>query len=420
MIQTFWNKHPILSQIIQVVREGQWITHVFEWLFMMVSRLTGYAMTLAIGYLIYYAIEFKHSLDAVIAHPGFADNLASYSNVIINVGPELVFPGVVVLCIRSLTARRWLDGTLYLVTTILFVTLTMVLLNAFMDNQITAGFLAAMLFWRAFASLWYTVVAAYCGGHGGLDLRGLLRELDTLREQLDSGQQRVSTLEQHLSTAQQQASSVQHEVSTLRTHLDSSQQRVSSLEQELDTEHAETAGLRRDLEVARDEVESLRTRLEAKQREVDAMQADQEAVVSLRRELQAARLHADDLQAHLDTKQQELSTVQAAPTGEQATVSSLRREVSSGQQQRASSLVGVQASSGQQQVDTTRKSRDWTQPVHVSPVGVNEHLPNRSGRRCWTSRAFLGGPLRPGWRVHPPPPIAGKPFLKRVDNYQMS
>src|SRR5579859_7264113 len=235
-MQAYWEQHPILYQIFQITREGQWITHVFEWIFMMVSRLTGYLMTIAIGYLIYYAIEFKHSLDAVSAHPELPDSLASLSNVVINVGPELVFPGVVVLCIRSFTVRRWLDGALYLITTIWFVTLTMVLLNAFMTDGINKDFLAAMLFWRAGAALSYTVVVAYCSGHGGLDFQSLLKELDTLRAHLDTGQQTVSSLQEHLSSVklevsslQQQVDTGQFEVSTLKHHLDSERQRVSSL-----------------------------------------------------------------------------------------------------------------------------------------------------------------------------------------------
>jgi peptidoglycan hydrolase CwlO-like protein len=200
-LRGFWEKHPALYELAQILGDGQWVSHVFEWVFMMVSRFAGYMMTFAIGYLIYYAIETKHSIDAIPVHPGLADNLAVYSNVIINVAPELVFPGVVVMCMRAFAARRWWDGVLYLVTSAAFVILTMVLLNAFMNNGISQSFLAGMLFWRAGAALFYTVVVAYCSGHGGLDLKTLLAELDGLREQIESRDSRVTDLEQQLDAA---------------------------------------------------------------------------------------------------------------------------------------------------------------------------------------------------------------------------
>ncbi len=221
MFERYWDRHPIQYAVIRIIRDGQWVTHLFEWLFMMISRFAGYAMTLAIGYLIYYAIEFKQSLDTVMVHPGLVDTLASLSNVVINVGPELVFPGVVVLCMQAFTVRRWLDGLLYLGTALWCVILTMVLLHAFMSNQITASFLSVMLFWRAGAALFYTVVAAYASGHGGLDIRVLLQELDTLRGQLDTERQSVSCLREQVSRLQAHLDRAQQEVSRLQAHLES-------------------------------------------------------------------------------------------------------------------------------------------------------------------------------------------------------
>jgi predicted nucleic acid-binding Zn-ribbon protein len=391
-MQQYWEQHPLQYEIIQIVREGQWVTHVFEWVFMMVSRFAGYLMTLAIGYLIYYAIEFKHSLDAVPAHPTLPDTLASCSNVIINVGPELVFPGVVVLCIRAFTARRWLDGALYMITTMAFVVLTMVLLNAFMNNGINKEFLAMMLFWRAFSSLFYTVVAAYCGGHSGLDFHSLLSELDTLRQQLDSGQQTLSSLREHLSSVQQRASTLgqqldseQQEMSHLRRRLAAEQQRAASLQAELEVGHDDTARLRRELSAAQVEADTLRTQLEGKKQELEGLRKtlesgqewqvsrfrqllereqqrasllqeqldiEQTAVTTMRRQLNTALVEADGLRAQLEVKQPEVEGAQAARSDEQKRSSQLRLRPDGGQSVQGSRVHSSQVVSGQAKEDS--------------------------------------------------------------------
>lgn len=340
-MQGYWDRHPGQHAFIQIVREGQWITHLFEWIFTMISRVAGYAMTFAIGYLIYYAIEYKHSLDVVIAHPSFADSLASLSNVIINVGPELVFPGTVALCIRAFQARRKLDGWLYLITTGFFVILTMVLLNAYMSGGITKDFLSAMLFWRAFAALWYTAVAAYCGGHGGLDFKTLFAELDTLRGQLDSGQKAVSTVQQQL---------------------DTERKRVSNLQQQLDTEKQR----------ARLEVDTLRGQMNIKQQEAESLRAalcdgqgfQSSRVSSLQQEVERVQATADAMRRELHMSKSELERVQLALSNEQQVVSSLRKELSSVQRQVSSQSVqplAKRVSSGQAkvvQLDSHRRDQD--------------------------------------------------------------
>jgi peptidoglycan hydrolase CwlO-like protein len=416
MLQQYWEKHPVQYEVVQILREGEWVTHVFEWVFMMVSRFAGYIMTLAVGYLILYVIETKHGLDAIPVHSQLSDQLAIFSNIVINVTPELVFPGVVVLCIRAFTVRRWLDGALYLATAVAFAVLTMALLNAFMNSTITREFLSAMLFWRAGAALSYTVVVAYCGGHGGLDFRTLLRELDALREQLHGGQQTVSTLQGQLSTVQQRASTLQREldgakgeVSTLRGQLDTERRRVSTLQKELETGQGDTAGLRRELNAALVQVETLQAQLEGKKRELEALREtlesgqewqesrvrgvleteqqriatlqqqlsdEQAAAVALRKQLNAAVVDADSLRQRLeakerevgqvqialrqqlDAKQREAELVRQALEAEQQTVSSLRRALEVEQQwvstlrQKLDGGQAMQVSSRQDKVDT--------------------------------------------------------------------
>jgi len=419
MLQSYWDRHPIQYLIIQIVREGQWVTHVFEWIFMMVSRFAGYLMTLAVGYLIFYAIETKHSLDAIPAHPQFADQIAIYSNVIINVTPELVFPGVVVLCIRAFTIRRWVDAFAYLITTIAFGILTMVLLNAFMNGQITKDFLATMLFWRAGAALAYTVVVAYCSGHGGLDFKTLLQELDTLRSQLDTGQQTVSTLQEQLSSVQQRASSLQQQVDTgrqelsnLRRQLDAEKQRVFNLQSGLDTGQENANELRRELNTAKIEVETLQTQLDGKTREVDSLRemlengqgwqtsrvstlqqqldTEQGTVITLRRQLSALQANADDLKVKLDTKERELESVQRELTTEQQKVSTLQHKLDTGQQ----ATHGGHMDSGQSKASTgrgkvvqldTSRPRKTGQDDTAERVGkLLEKEPGLSGRAIAT------------------------------------
>jgi predicted nucleic acid-binding Zn-ribbon protein len=395
MLEQYWEKHPFQHEMVAIIREGEWVTHVFEWIFMMVSRFAGYLMTLAVGYLIFYAIETKHSLDAIPAHPAFADQIAIYSNVIINVTPELVFPGVVVLCIRAFTVRRWIDAVAYLITTIAFVILTMVLLNAFMNGQITKDFLAAMLFWRAGAALAYTVVVAYCGGHGGLDFKTLLRELDTLRGQLDGGQQTVSSLQQQLSSVQQRASTLEEQLSTerkeasrLRRELDTEQQRANKLQAELESGEGDVARLRRELNAALVDADTLRTQLDGKQKEVDSLREmvesgqewqgsrvstlqqqlsdEQNAVVTLRRQLNTAQLDVEGLRAKLNEKQRDVERVQSVLSGERQEASRLRQALETEQSQ--VSTLKQQLSSVQQEVSTLREKLSSVQVSSIQSV----------------------------------------------------
>jgi peptidoglycan hydrolase CwlO-like protein len=387
MRENYWQRHPMQYTIVEIIREGEWVTHVFEWLFMMVSRFAGYLMTLAVGYLIFYAIEFKKSLEVVAERPEFADQLAIVSNVIINVAPELVFPGVVVLCMRAFTARRWLDGTLYLITTITFVVLTMVLLNAFMNNEISKAFLASMLFWRAGAALFYTVVVAYCGGHGGLSMRLLLAELDTLRAQRDSGQQTASSLQKELGMAKLRMSSLQQQVGTGHRErsrgegeLESERQKVSSLQKELDTAEARSTTLGRELKVALVEMDTLRSQLDGKKQELTGLRetleseqqwqggrverleqqllAEQDTVVTLRRQVHKGQLDSESLQGKLDSTHRELEAVQVALSTEREKVSTLREHLDSKEQE--VSRLRVQLNS-LQQVDSGKPEVDGGQ-----------------------------------------------------------
>lgn len=176
------------------------------------------------------------------------------------------------------------------------------------------------------------------------DMRGQLaakvQEVSTVQSQLSTVQGRVSTLEVELDTTQRSLSTVQHK-------LDAEQQRANGLEQELLTGQGDTSGLRRELSGVNIELEGLRGRLAAKAREVEEMQADLSNVVALRRELNAAQMASQELRAQLDGKTRELQGVQLQLSTEQRTVSSLRRELSTGQPQQVSSGQGERVSSGQ-------------------------------------------------------------------------
>jgi hypothetical protein len=339
-LQAFWEEHPLIAVFAEAMKEGHWITHVFEWIFMYISKLAAYIMTFAVGYMIFYAIESKHALDAVIAHPQFPDILASVSSEIINVAPELVFPGVVVLCIRSFTACKWFDGSCWLITSIIFAVLTMTLLNAFMSGGIDKDFLSAMLFWRAGAALFYTVVVALCGASQGLDFKTLLRELAEIRVQLDTKNQEVSSVQSRLKSVQSQVSSLQEEVSSgqkivssLRVQLDSEQKKVSSLEDQLDTGHGDLSGIRRELNGAKIEMESLSLQLDTKNREVDDLKKMLESGQDWR---------VSNLEKQLQAERERVSSIEKLLEKERAQVSSLRVQLDT----RPSSSVQSQVSSG--------------------------------------------------------------------------
>lgn len=395
-MQQYWDRHPFQYELVSILREGQWVSHVFELLFMYVSLFSGYLMTLAVGYLIFYAIEFKHSLDAVAVHPTFPDQVAIASNVIINVGPELVFPGIVVLCIRSFTTRRWVDGTLYAVTTIAFGLLTMSLLNAFMNDGITKDFLAAMLFWRALAALFYTVVVAYCGGHGGLDFRSLLNELDILRVQVNGGQQQTSSLQgqlegvqQHASTLQHQVEHGQHTISILREQLEAEQQRVVELQADLEKGQGVIVLVRGELSAALVDVETMRTQLNGKKQELANLREMQESgqewqesraqqvlnaevkratqlqellneeqgiSAGLRRQVSTALGEVETMQRQVNAKQREVEDMVAALANEQQQVSTLRKDIVA-QQQQMSTLHKRILDSGQPAQVSTKQGK---------------------------------------------------------------
>jgi hypothetical protein len=377
-LQAHWENHPLQAAIFQLVKDGQWITHLFEWIFMYISRLAAYIMTFAVGYMIFYAIESRHALDVAVAHPQFPDMLASLSSEIINVAPELVFPGVVVLCIRSFTARKWLDGWLWLITSIVFATLTMTLLNAFMSGGITKEFLSVMLFWRAGAALFYTVVVAYCGGHGGLDFKTLLRELEEIRVQLDGKNQEVSSVQSQLSAVQlrlsseqQRVSSVQSEVSSLKKELDTERAKVSSLQDQLDTGSGDVSSLRKDLNAARIQMESLLLQLDTKKKEVEELRTALESgqdwrVDRLTKQLQAEQDRVSSLEQQVEKEQLTVSSVRSELDTERVKVSSLRVQVSSLQSAQVSSVVSTSVPTGRPQVDGGRKNEEGTGRVKVS------------------------------------------------------
>jgi len=164
--QGYWERHPALLAFLRAFLAGEWVTRSFAWFYMMVSRFAGPTMTIAVGYLMLYAIDSHHGLATPVLHPSAWDSLAVGASGIINVTPELVFPGTVVLAIRALLRRNWLHASLYALASLMFAVLTIMLLNAFMTDGITDSFLSGMLLWRAISALSYTVVAEVCSHHG--------------------------------------------------------------------------------------------------------------------------------------------------------------------------------------------------------------------------------------------------------------
>jgi hypothetical protein len=212
---SYWEQHPALLAFLQAFLSGEWVTRAFAWFYMMVSRFAGPTMTIAVGYLMLYAIDSHHGLATPVAHPSFSDSLAQASSGIINVTPELVFPGTVVLAIRALLRKNWLHASLYGVASVMFAALTILLLDAFMTGGITDSFLSGMLLWRAISALSYTVVAEVCSHHtepspdAGVHSHGVQSQLEDLVQQVNSLQSELhsvqSTVQSHgvQSTVQQ-------------------------------------------------------------------------------------------------------------------------------------------------------------------------------------------------------------------------
>lgn len=183
----FWERHPVASALIRAFFSGEWVTRTFGWFYMMVSRFAGPAMTIAVGYLIVYAIDTHNSLASMPKDPNQWDEIASFASGFINVTPELVFPGTVVLSIYAFVQKRWVHGVLNAIASVAFATLTLVLLHAFTTNGINDQFLGAMLLWRAVSALFYTVVAEVCS-HGQADVH-TVKTVDVLTRMEEIGEQ---------------------------------------------------------------------------------------------------------------------------------------------------------------------------------------------------------------------------------------
>ncbi|HLI90503.1 MAG TPA: hypothetical protein VKV37_17580 [Ktedonobacteraceae bacterium] len=208
---SYWERHPALLAFLRAFLAGEWVTRTFAWFYMMVSRFAGPTMTIAVGYLMLYAIDSHHGLATPVAHPSAWDSLAVGASGIINVTPELVFPGTVVLAIRALLRRNWLHASLYATASLMFAVLTIMLLNAFMTDGITDSFLSGMLLWRAISALSYTVVAEVCSHHGevppdaGVHSAGVQPQLEDLVQQVQSLQGALEGVHQRVQFEVQQA-----------------------------------------------------------------------------------------------------------------------------------------------------------------------------------------------------------------------
>src|SRR5579885_2645906 len=214
---SYWERHPALLAFLRAFLAGEWVTRTFAWFYMMVSRFAGPTMTIAVGYLMLYAIDSHHGLATPVAHPSAWDSLAVGASDIINVTPELVFPGTVVLAILALLRRNWLHASLYATASLMFAVLTIMLLNAFMTDGITDSFLSGMLLWRAISALSYTVVAEVCSHHteppsdtGGQSQR--------VQSQLDDLVQQVNSLQSELHSVHSELQRVQSTVQSQKVH----------------------------------------------------------------------------------------------------------------------------------------------------------------------------------------------------------
>jgi hypothetical protein len=160
-----WERPPALHAFWRAFLAGEWVTRSFAWVSMMISRFAGPMMTMAVSYLMLYAIDTHHDLSTPVAHPSVWDSLATTASDLLNMTAELVFPGTVGLGIRALVRWNWLHTALYALVSVMFAVLTIRLLAAFMTGGLTNGFLSSMLLWRAVSALSSTMVAEVCSHH---------------------------------------------------------------------------------------------------------------------------------------------------------------------------------------------------------------------------------------------------------------
>src|SRR5215471_16702240 len=226
----------------QALTSGIWVTRFFGWFYMMVSRFAGPGMTVAVAYLILYAIDSHHGLATSIPKPTTFDDLASLCSGVINVTPELVFPGTVVLCLQALTQRRWDHFFLQMIASVAFAALTIILLNAYNNNGITDAFLAGMLLWRAASALFYTVVAEYCSHHTGeqrslpaAQVQHFEQRITDLAEQVIQTQQANQDQGRFLAQMQADHASAQQEKQHLMTTLEAANLQLVDLTAKLET-----------------------------------------------------------------------------------------------------------------------------------------------------------------------------------------
>jgi hypothetical protein len=205
----YWQRHPTQVAFLRAFLAGEWVTRSFGWFSMMVSRFAGPVMTIAVGYLILYAIDSHHGLSTVVSHPTVWDSIAQVASGIINVTPELVFPGTVVLSIQALLRRSWLHGALYATASLMFAVLTILLLQAYMTGGLTDSFLSDMLLWRAVSALSYTVVAEVCSHHDGVQSADAGVQSPGVQAQLTDLVNQVNQLQSELNRVQQVQRTVQ-------------------------------------------------------------------------------------------------------------------------------------------------------------------------------------------------------------------
>jgi hemerythrin-like domain-containing protein len=206
------------------IKTGNWITGFFEWFFSQVSRISGPGMTIAVGYLIIYAMEMHRSTAITYPKPDQWDALAHFADGFVNVAPEIVFPGVAVLGIISAFRREKLNAWLYCSMATVFFILTMVVLHANSDGAITNDFVQQMLLWRAFAAIVYTVVVEICHQNKGLDYPEIQALVQSLRDQMKGLSQERDRLQETLQSEQKSLRSIidglRDEQQSLRSTID--------------------------------------------------------------------------------------------------------------------------------------------------------------------------------------------------------
>lgn len=197
-----WIYKNILVTIWMQFHTGEWVTGLAEWIFMYVSRSVSFLMTFSVGFTIYYTLDMNRDTNilATLTHPDLWDGIAKFSDGVLNVGPELVFPGTILLAVLAAlkpgrSFNKWFPAISYAASGLIFFILTCIVLSHKGSDE---NFRHTMFLWRTVASLGYTVVVeinSHLQKTAAKSRHDKIEELEKLLQEYEEKQKAVAEIE---------------------------------------------------------------------------------------------------------------------------------------------------------------------------------------------------------------------------------